>query len=104
MNFNNLKKISVVDLTAICRSHFDLLRRDGQTRASVQSAIRNQPISVQAAIDVDIESAIQKGLVKYGKTRERVHVEDGQGASKRRRLQKEKIPVHEKGGFLIFFF
>ena len=67
MNFNKLAKISVFDLTAICRSHMHLSRLDCQTRVNLHSAIRNQPISVQEAIEVDVDLAIQKGLVEFGR-------------------------------------
>ena len=103
MNFNKLAKISVFDLTAICRSHMHMSRLDCQTRVNLHSAIRNQPISVQEAIEVDVDLAIQKGLVKYGRIRERNHVEEDQGHSKRRRLHKEKNPVEEYGFFFPFF-
>ena len=94
MDVNKLRKITVVNLTAICRAHMTLSRLDCQTRASLYAAILNQQASVQEAINAGADMAIRSGLVKHGKTRERRESEGGQGARKRPRLQKEEEADH----------
>jgi hypothetical protein len=100
MDVNNFNKITVIDLTAICRSHMKLSRLDCQTRASIYTAIQKQHIVVQEAIDVGVETAVQGGFVKHGKVRKRREAEDGHGGCKRQRLYKEEgRSIEEKGGF-----
>lgn len=84
---NNLEKISVSNLTDICRTYMQLSRLDCQSRASLYSAIFGQPIMVQESISAEVNSAIQNGHVKY----ERKSKESGSGRepSKRRRLNPE---------------
>ena len=84
MDVNDFNKITVVNLTAICRSHMMLSRLDCQTRASLYIAIQKQSTLVQEAIGVGVQTAICSGFVKHGKVRERREAEDGQGRSKRR--------------------
>ena len=121
---NRLNEISVVKLAAICRSHMMLSHLDCRTRASLYAAIHKQDSVVQEAIDVGVELAIQSGLVKYGRARERREAKDGQGHCnlkrpwlleeereakdgqghcKRPRLdEEERESIETHGEFLIF--
>ena len=107
MDINKFNKMTVFDLTAICRPHMMLSRLDRQTRASLYAAIQKQHTLVQEAIDVGVETAIHNGFVKHGKLRKRKEAEDGHGRCKRRRLYKEKGGmIEENGGFFfpwVFF-
>jgi hypothetical protein len=98
MDIKKFSKITVVNLTAICRVHMMLSRLDCQTRASLYAAIMNQQASVQEAINAGADMAIRSGLVKHGKLRERRESESGQGSRKRPRLQKEEVDSPEVNG------
>ena len=98
MDLNKLSRITVANLTAICRTYMTLSRLDCQTRGSLYSAIQIQPTFVQEAINVGVERAIQSGLVKHGKTRERREDEDFQVSRKRQHLQEEERDSTEENG------
>ena len=83
---DNLGKISVVNLTKICRHHIQLSRLDCRTRASLYSAILGQPTTVQEIIVAEVNGVIKNGSVKYGrKSKESVNEQP----SKRRRLNSD---------------
>ena len=75
-----------------------LSRLDCQTRGSLYSAIQIQPTFVQEAINVGVESAIQSGLVKHGKKRERREDEDCHVSRKQQHLQEEERESTEVNG------
>jgi hypothetical protein len=105
MDIKKFNKMTVIDLTAICRPHMMLTRLDRQTRASLYAAIQKQHTLVQEVIDVGVEMAIRDGIVKHGKARKRKVAENGHGQCKRRRLYKEKSAiVKENGGFFLLGF
>ena len=98
MDINKLRKITIINLTAICRAHMTLSRLDCQMRASLYAAILNQQASVQEAINAGADMTIRSGLVKHGKTQERRESEGGQGPRKQPWLQKEKVDHTEVNG------
>ena len=84
MDPNKLNRITVATLTGICQHHLPLSRLDRQTRASLYDAISRQTITVQQAIDTEVNNAIEAGLTKY---RKRGSEQGGsQGPLKRARL------------------
>jgi hypothetical protein len=104
MDLNELNKITVVELTAICRCHIALSRLDCRTRASLYAAVQEQNPLVRDAINVDVEKAIQSGFVKYKKGRERREMGESERRSKRPRLHEEEREPIELNGALFFFF
>ena len=82
MDVNKLKKITIVNLTAICRAHMTLSHLDCQMRDSLYTAILDQQASIQEAINAGADMAIRSGLIKHEKTWERMESEGGQGPSK----------------------
>ena len=98
MDLNKLSKITVVNLTAICRSYMTLSRLDCQTKGSLYAAIRNQTTIVQEAINEGVERAIRSGIVKNRKLRDRKDDEQIQGPSKRQHLCEEERDTTEVKG------
>ena len=94
MDVDILRKISVVNLKNICRPHMRLTHC--QTRASLYSAISGQSTAVQETINTQAGRAIRNGLTKYG--RESREGRDGQGPSKRRKVNEEPAEICDANG------
>lgn len=84
MDVDKLEKITLANLMNICRQYMQLSHLDRRTRANLYNAISGQLPNIQDAINVDVCNIIQCGIVKFGK--KRGAVDDGQGPSKRQRL------------------
>ncbi len=96
MDIANLGKISVANITKICKRHMQLSSLDCKSRANLYSAISGQHNTVQGAINVEISNAIRSGITKYGKrSRE---TESGQGPSKRQRRSQKVVNQIEANG------
>lgn len=92
MDTNELDKITVSVLAAICRRHLGITRQDGRTRASLYDVFQRAPAEHQTAIINDVHNSIEAGITKY---KRRAEGEDSR-ASKRRRTTS--VPPTERLG------